>query len=221
LFKQQHKYSGMPMTQFTIIRHGETQWNQDGRHQGQLDSELTPRGIEQANAIARRLKQEHFVALYSSDLVRAVQTAHIIADQCGQTIITDPRLRERNMGIFQGLTWEEIAAKYPQELHQYRACGADYVIPNGESARQRLQRTVGYLEELAQRHPGQSIVVVTHGGVLTGLFRWTLGIPLDDRRRFKLWNASLNVFFYEDGAWVLGTWGDIGHLADVGTLDGV
>ncbi len=204
-----------------VIRHGETQWNHEGRHQGQLDSPLTVRGVHQAHAIAGRLKAESFAALYSSDLERAHRTAEIIAHQCGHTIITDPRLRERHMGIFQGLTWEEISDKHPDELHRYRTADVDYVVPEGESARQRLQRSVACLEELARRHHGQTIAVVTHGGILSGLFRWTLGIPLKAPRSFKLWNASLNVFYYNEDGWLLGTWGDCSHLKEIGALDGV
>jgi probable phosphoglycerate mutase len=208
-------------SQLILIRHGETQWNHEGRHQGQLDSPLTARGISQAHAVARRLSAESFTALYSSDLERARRTAEIIADECGHTIITDRRLRERHMGIFQGLTWDEIADKYPDELQRYRTSGVDYVVPQGESARQRLQRSVACLEELAHRHGGQTVAVITHGGILSGLFRWTLGIPLKAPRSFKLWNASLNVFYYNDSGWLLGTWGDCSHLDKVGTLDGV
>jgi probable phosphoglycerate mutase len=90
------------------IRHGETQWNVEGREMGQLDSPLTPLGLRQAEAIADRLGKLEFDALYSSDLGRAVQTAEAIASRCGRDIRLDAGLRERNMGIFQGLTLEEM-----------------------------------------------------------------------------------------------------------------
>jgi len=201
----------MQATRLIVIRHGESKWNREGRQQGHLDSGLTETGIAQVRAIAERLRKQSFTALYSSDLGRAYQTAEIIASQTGHRVVTDERLRERNLGIFQGHTWDEIERKYPEELHSYRTSGPGYVIPQGESVRQRVQRTVGCLEELATRHRGESIVVVAHSGVLNGLLRRTLGIPLEQRRRFKLWNASLNVFLYEDGTWTLGTWGDVAH----------
>ena len=209
----------MPPTQLTLVRHGESNWNREGRQQGHLDSGLSANGIAQAEAVARRLAGDSFVALYSSDLGRALRTAEIIGGMTGHAVTVDERLRERNLGVFQGRTWEEIRIECPEELHLFRTAGPDYVIPAGESARQRYERTVGCVEEIARRHSGESVVVVAHGGVLDGLFRRTLGIPLGRPRRFRLCNASLNVFFFEDGQWTLGTWGDIGHLGYIGSLD--
>lgn len=209
----------MSTTQLLLIRHGETIWNIQGRLQGHLDSDLTETGIAQAHAMAERLTKESFSALYSSDLGRAYRTAEIIAARTGHTILPDRRLRERYLGIFETFTWQEIEGKYPEELNAYRTLGPDYVIPNGESARQRFDRAIAGLEEIARRHAGQSVVIVTHGGVLNFLFRYALGIPLEEPRRFKLWNVSLNTFLYEDGKWILGSWGDISHLTHVGTVD--
>src|SRR5438477_4218649 len=89
-----------PATQIIIVRHGETTWNLEGRHQGHLDSPLTKRGVAQAEALAARLGNEEFAALYSSDLGRALATAEIIGTRCGKSVVIDARLRERNLGIF-------------------------------------------------------------------------------------------------------------------------
>ena len=198
-----------------VVRHGETKANLAGRWQGHGDSPLTEAGIAQAEAVARRLKGCRFSKLYSSDLGRALQTAQIIADQTGHEIVLDRRLRERHLGIFQGLTKTEMAARYPEAWHLYRTSGHDYVIPGGESARQRFERAVSCLEEIASNHPGETVVVVTHGGVLNGLLRRTLDIPLESPRRFRIWNGGINIFLFEDGIWHLGTWGDISHLNQV------
>jgi probable phosphoglycerate mutase len=204
-------------TELLIVRHGETQANLDGRWQGHGDSPLTERGTAQAQAIARRLRACSFDALYSSDLGRAHQTAQVIAERTGHAILLDPCLRERHLGIFQGLTKAGIAARYPEEWHAYRIEGPDYVIPGGESARQCFQRAIARLEAIAHSHPGQSVVVVTHGGVLNGLFRHALRLSLIQPRRFQIQNASLNVFWFERGDWTLVTWGDISHLDQRGT----
>ena len=208
----------MNTAEVIVVRHGESEWNREGRQQGHLDSGLSARGKAQAEAIAHRLAERSFAALYSSDLGRAHQTAKIIADVTGHTAILDARLRERNLGIFEGLTWPEIEQRYPEDCRSFRTGDPDYVIPNGESARRRFCRTVGCLEEIAGNHAGEVIVIVAHGGVLSGLFRKALGIPLEAPRRFRLWNAGLNTFFFEDGSWTLGSWGDVAHLADIGTL---
>jgi probable phosphoglycerate mutase len=144
----------------------------------------------------------------------------MIAEATGHKIVTDARLRERNLGIFQGLNGDEIRAKYPEEYRLHRSVGPGYVIPDGESVEQQVARNVDYLNEIAEKHLGETIVVVTHGGVLSGLFRHTFSIPYTAPRRFEFTNAGLNVFNYEEGNWYLQTWGDISHLGGVGTVDG-
>jgi 2,3-bisphosphoglycerate-dependent phosphoglycerate mutase len=210
----------MQRTQLIMVRHGETEWNIRGIRQGHLDSVLTEKGVAQAKALAQRLARENFTALYCSDLGRAVQTAKEIAALTGHEIETDPRLRERHLGIFQGLSGEEIKAKHPEEYKLHRTLGPNYVIPGGESVRQQVERNVSFLNELAARHQGEQVVVVTHGGVVSGFFRHTLSIPLEAPRRFEFVNAGLNVFANEEGDWVLLTWGDVSHLAPGAASEG-
>ena len=210
----------MDRTQVIIVRHGETEWNIKGIRQGNLDSALTEKGMLQAKALAQRLARERFTGLYSSDLGRAVQTATAVAELTGHEIVTDARLRERHLGIFQGLNGDEITAKYPEERRQFRTMGPDYVIPGGESMRQQVERNVAYLNELSAKHRGEQIVVVTHGGVVSGFFRHTLEIPLGAPRRFEFVNAGLNVFVREEENWMLLTWGDVSHLAPGAASEG-
>jgi broad specificity phosphatase PhoE len=105
------------------IRHGETEWNAQGREIGQLDSPLTERGIQQARLVAGRLNQGVFHALYSSDLGRAIQTAEIIAAKCQKPVQLDAGLRERHMGIFQGLTLPEMRERFPKERAEFEQRG--------------------------------------------------------------------------------------------------
>jgi probable phosphoglycerate mutase len=202
----------MTRMQIIIVRHGQTQWNIRKIRQGHLDSELTEKGLAQAQALGERLARENFSVLYSSDLGRAVQTARMIAAVTGHEIVTDPRLRERHLGVFQGLSGDEIKERHPREYHLHRTLGPEYVIPGGESVRQQVARNVGFLNEVAVKHLGEKVVVVTHGGVVSGLFRHALNIPFDAPRRFEFVNAGLNVFAYEEGNWILRTWGDVSHL---------
>jgi probable phosphoglycerate mutase len=197
-----------------LLRHGETTWNVEGRYQGHLDSPLTPRGESQARALARRLAGMKFTALYSSDLGRAGRTASIIAQATGREVRTDPRLRERHLGIFQGLLKSEIKQKLADEYRLFKTAGPDRAMPGGESARQSAERCLACLEEIARRHAGETIVVVAHGGTISVLLRHTLGFPLGTPRRFERFNASWNVFTWDDGKWRLETWGDVSHLAD-------
>lgn len=209
----------MPSTRFIIVRHGETEWNIQGIRQGHLDSPLTAKGLAQAQALAARFRPDSYEAVYSSDLGRAYETAKTIARHTGHEVVVDSRLRERNLGIFQGLTSEAIRENYPEEYAIHRNNGPDYVIPSGESFREQVTRNISCLEELAGKHAGESILIVTHGGVLSGLFRYALSIPLEAPRRFIFKNACVNVFNYDQDHWMLETWGDLSHLESTGAID--
>lgn len=211
--------SSMPATELIVVRHGETVWNANGRQQGHLDGELNERGHEQAEAIAQRLSNESFDVLVSSDLGRAMQTARHIADRTRHEIIPDARLRERHLGIFQGLTLAQAAEQFPEVHRRFSGNDPDFIIPDGESRRQTHERVIAGASAIAEQHTGERIVVVGHGGVLTSLFRHTLGLPIGGPRTFKLFNASYNTFFITDGQWQLGIWGDVSHLAGFGTED--
>ena len=201
------------------IRHGETEWNVQGREMGQLDSPLTPRGRRQAQAIADRLSREYFSALYCSDLGRAVETAEIVAAASGVRAVVNIGLRERHMGIFQGLTKAEMAQRYPSEYSAYRRLGHSYQIPNGESGQQRLDRSVRVFSALASEHVEGTIIAITHGGFLMGFFEHVLGLGPGNGWRFKKQNAAYNCFEFASGRWSLETWNDTSHLQSLGSLN--
>lgn len=150
------------------IRHGETEWNVAGREIGQLDSALTDRGRRQAAAIAQRIATMKVDAIYASDLGRAMRTAEIIGAACGVAVTPDAELRERHMGIFQGLTVDERRERYPADQQRFESLDPDYVIPQGESARQRNARSLRAFTAIAARHPSATVVGVTHSGLLRG-----------------------------------------------------
>ncbi|MBW4593248.1 MAG: histidine phosphatase family protein [Brasilonema angustatum HA4187-MV1] len=210
-----------------IVRHGETEWNVQNKAMGQLDSPLTPKGIQQAYAIGDRLRRISFTTFYSSDLGRAVQTANIIAEVCGKKVIFDSELREWNMGIFQGLTVLEMHKKFPQERQDYERIGFEYVIPQGESLRQCRDRGFRVLNaiakrcceaQIAERHLDETVVVVTHGCVLMGFFEMVLGLPPGNSWRFQLHNGNFCTFEYVNGRWSLIVWNDVSHLENIETF---
>jgi len=206
-------------TSVFVVRHGETEWNLSGEQQGHLDSQLTESGIKQAHALAEGLLRKGTEIIYSSDLGRAVQTAEIIGAKLGLGINVDHRLRERHLGSMQGLTKKEFRRLYPDEWSAFDSGDPDYCFPGGESARQRYERSVACVEELAQRHPGGKLLVVTHGGVLNSLFYYALRIPLTEPRRFSLFNAAINSFSVCGDYWRLDIWGDTSHIRGMTTLD--
>ena len=194
------------------VRHGETEWNVQLREMGHLDSPLTARGVQQTEALGHRLEVLGFDALYSSDLGRAIQTAEIIGAICRKPVHLDSGLRERRMGVFQGLTREEISERYPDQLAAYERTGFIDFIPEGESAQDRTDRSARVLTEIASHHTEQTVVVVTHGGFLTGFLEFVLGIPFANGRRFRKENAGFNAFEYVEPNWYLQTWNDVSHL---------
>src|SRR5262245_17335785 len=196
--------------QVILVRHGETQWNVEGREIGQLDSSLTSRGLEQAERLAERLAKLNVTVVYSSDLGRARQTAEIIATACHVPVKLEPSLRERHMGIFEGLTAEEQRMRYQAEWENFRA-DPDFPIPGGESGAQRTKRTIEVMNRIAERHSDDLAVAVTHSGVLRGWFEYVLKMPTGQGQRFRRDHASYNAFDY-DGQWVLATWNDVSHL---------
>lgn len=200
------------MARLTLIRHAETLWNRERRMQGQTDTPLSEVGRVQAAALGERLARESFVALYSSDLSRARDTAHAIAQRTGHDVIAEPELRERCFGIFEGLTHAEIAERHPAELQRFQSRDPDYVVPGGECAREFHARCLGLLVKIAERHNGCDVAVVTHGLVLDALYRAAHGLAFDMPRPVPLLNASLNGFGYEAQVWRMSFWGDVAHL---------
>jgi broad specificity phosphatase PhoE len=147
------------VTELLLVRHGETDWNAELRVQGHADPSLNERGREQARALAASLADETIDAVYSSDLARARETAEIVAEALGLGVHLDAGLREFDTGNWTGLTRDEIRARFPdQERH------------DGETRGQLVARVGSALGRICQRHPGQRVLVVTHGGAL----RWTL-----------------------------------------------
>lgn len=209
----------MSKTEFIVIRHGETAWNAQARIQGHLDSPLNEEGLAQALLVGERLARESFSTLYSSDLGRALQTAQPIADRTAHDVVREPRLRERHLGAFQGLTGMQCEHDYPQDYARFKARDPDHVVPGGESVRQLFQRVSAIFSELARRHADERVVVVTHGGVLDALNRFAGGIPLERPRDFAIYNASLNFILCEDERWSVERWGDISHLTRDAALD--
>lgn len=201
------------MTELLVIRHGETEWNKQGRMQGQNDSPLTPLGLQQARQVARRLREVPHAALYSSDLGRAHHTARCVADETKQDIVSDRGLRERTFGIFEGLTNAEIQVKHPELFVPFSSRDPHFAMPGGESAAGFHARCLGTLRKIAERHEGDRVVVVTHGLVLDALYRAATGMPIEVQRGFALLNCSVNTFHYNAGTWVAIAMCDVQHLA--------
>ena len=208
----------MNNTNILLIRHGETAWNAVRRLQGHIDIPLNAEGERQAGALAQALAAESVDVIVSSDLQRARQTAQAVADQYdGATVHTDANLRERCYGVFEGMLYTEVEQQYPADFALWQARDIDAVMPPGErvaeSFRQFYGRAISAIREWAERHPGKTIAVVAHGGVLECAYREAVGMQLDSPRDFQVKNASINRFTFSDGKLALTSWGEVEHLS--------
>ncbi|MHB8848117.1 MAG: histidine phosphatase family protein [Burkholderiales bacterium] len=202
-------------TRICFIRHGETDWNLSKRIQGQIDIPLNDTGHTQALAMAGNAAHYEFSAIYSSDLGRACATAQAVAAQCGLEVRTLPQLRERHYGIFQGITADEGAERYPVAYKQYKARDPDYDFETGESMLRFAQRVDEAIEWMVKRHSGQLIAAVCHAGVLDILYRKATGRPLHTPRDFVIPNCALNWFRFDGQGWHLEAWDDHHYLVKV------
>ncbi len=151
------------MTTLLLVRHGETDWNAEGRLQGQTDRPLSDYGRRQAQQLAGGLESEEVEAIYSSDLARARETAEIVGERLGLTVELDPDLREKDWGTWEGLT----------------ALERDRVEFVGESTEEHQERILRALRRISERHPGERrVLVVTHGGSMRRVQTAAMGMAL-------------------------------------------
>lgn len=203
-------------TRIFALRHGETAWNVDQRIQGQLDVPLNDRGREQAARLALALQGEDLAAVHSSDLSRAAATAQAVAEACGLVVQPDAALRERGFGRFEGQTYTQIEAQWPEDALRWRKRDPDFAPGGGETLRDFSARCVAVLTRLAHAHRGQAIAVVAHGGVLDCLYRAAARVALDAPRTWQLGNAAINRVLFNGEGFVLVGWNDHGHLQGLG-----
>lgn len=159
-------------TEITVVRHGQTDYNLERRWQGQQDIPLNDTGLKQAKDARDKLKDEQFDAVYSSDLVRAFETADIINKGKASEIIKEPALREKSNGTFENLTEPEIKDKYPEEWDKRLSNRHGYKYPDGESGEEVEERAVKAFEGIVRKHKGGKVMIVAHEGVLRVLKKY-------------------------------------------------
>jgi len=170
------------MTSWILVRHGATDWNRDGRYQGQADPALNDEGRAQAARLARRLEARPIEAVYSSDLQRARDTAEDIARAHGLPVLLELRLREINQGAWEGMLVEDIAAGFPEAWRAIRDDPLQARAPGGESVVEVAERAMTCLREIAERFPNGHVAVVSHGLTLACVLCTMDGVPLEQAR---------------------------------------
>lgn len=195
-----------------IVRHGETEWNRVGRCQGFSDVELNKNGREQINELAKSLKDKSISAVYSSDLIRALDTAKAIANYHKLGVEVDPDLREMNQGDLEGLTFVEIRERYASLLTNWVGNPEAVKLPGGESLKELQDRAWRAVERIYIKHQDQTVVAVSHNLTIITLLCRFKGIGLEEFRSFKLKAASKNVILFRNGHFDVNVLNDITHL---------
>ncbi len=199
-------------TRVVAIRHGETEWNVGARIQGQLDIPLNAHGRRQVVRLADALVGEGITAIWSSDLARALRTAEAVGDRLGLPVMTDVGLRERRFGVFEGLTFAEIAERWPADSERWRRRDPDFGAADGETLQAFFDRCTAAVRRLAAAHAGETIAVVAHGGVMDCLYRAATRVALDAPRTWLVGNAAINRLLHSPQGFTLVGWSDAQHL---------
>ncbi|MDI9484217.1 MAG: histidine phosphatase family protein [Bacillota bacterium] len=206
----------MSKTTVILVRHGETLWNKELRYQGQQDSPLSPKGLQQAEVVGSFLQNRSIDAVYSSDLKRALLTAESIAKHHQLTPIVDQRLREIAFGVWEGKTRTEVQEEYPEVWEARIRDVLTTRISGGELPSEVLERLHSFLNALLSDCRGQTIAVVSHGGALRLLIASLLQMPLEKAHCIHQSNTGISeLIHYEDGErcwWEAACINSTGHL---------
>jgi len=203
-----------------LARHGETLFNVEGRWQGQADSPLTERGLQQARQLAEALRNEAIAAVYSSDLGRAMNTAQEVAALHGLTVTPDARLREIDTGDWTGKDRAQIEAEFPGGLKAWSTTPATARMPHGETVEEALGRALAFFAETMPAHLDQTIVIISHGAVGQAILVKAMGGGVEDLwLKERVDNCQISrLEWTAAGGLHLVELSDVRHLGDVGSL---
>ncbi len=183
-----------------LVRHGETAYNAVGRYQGHVQIELNALGQHQATRVCQRLAHRSIQAIYSSDLVRCLQTIQPLITAVGLPLTLDQRLREIDVGLWEHLTIPEISATYPGNYAAYKQNPGATVHVGGESYIHLQQRAVAAIQDIIGRHgPDDTVVVCTHGGTIRAIACWLLALDVNHYNKMWIDNCALTTLRIHDG----------------------
>ena len=213
-------------TTVLLIRHGQTEWNALGLVQGHTNSQLTSLGRRQARALTNLIVDAPPIlapymlgdrpqALYTSDLGRTQETAQPLAATLALDAVAEPALREMNFGELEGLRWSEVEASYPDVARQLWGPEADPAAraPGGESRMDMHTRSLAAIKDIAVRHAGNTVAVVSHGGVISYFMRSVLGVPPEHRPGFSTPNGAIAAFRFKEDRFKMLCWGLVPTVA--------
>ncbi len=199
-----------------LVRHGQTNGNAADVAHGFYDDELTEKGRAQANLLGERLKNSHFDAIYSSDSIRAVQTAEPLLNlRPDYRVETTPELREKSFGELEGYPWHRIKDEFPEILDP--EIGSDVKLPGGESDREHMERVARFTNKIIVKHgEDATILVFSHGGSIKAAAVHMCNLRLEDKWRLRTDNTGISAIISEptwrDDGWQIERWNDTHHL---------
>jgi alpha-ribazole phosphatase len=185
-------------TKVYLMRHGEVANGGQKRYNGHIDVDITEKGVQQMHRLAGLLEGKFLAAVYSSDLIRSVKGAAIISDRVGTSYTQLRELRERSVGVWEGLTAEEIKERYPAEYIEWRADLLNFRPPKGECLNDVKERVLPVVKKLVSQHPDQEIAMLLHGGVNRVILADALGMDMMNLFRIDQAFGALNIIEYHD-----------------------
>lgn len=189
-----------PHTRIYLIRHGQVDGFDAPRYNGQTDVALTDYGVEQYHRLKERLAEKNISACYTSDLTRCTTGAAIIGEAFGIKPLAHRELRELNIGIWEGLTWQEIQSKWPEGWQARLADLVNYRVPEGENLLDVEARVMPLINRIVERHRGEEVLVTAHGGVNRIVLLNAIGAPLAGMFNIEQNYGCLNIIdYYSDG----------------------
>ena len=200
------------MIRIILLRHGETTWNIEGRYQGQEDTPLSPRGLEQGKKAALALKNIPIDRAISSPLSRSFETCRMAADYHHLTVMKDGRLIEISHGLWEGIHADEIEARYPKEFRLWHTYPEQVQMPEGENLEDVRKRAREAFDEYAAKYDGETVLVAAHDAVNKAIICDLLGLDMSHFWQIKQDNACINVLECDKGIWRLVTLNSTAHL---------
>lgn len=191
------------MLSIVMVRHGETNSNKKGTYLGWTDVDLNEKGLLQARIARDKLKDQKFDGVYSSPLMRTARTAQIINEYINANIVYSNKLKERNFGIWDNLTFEEITSNHCEEAQKWHSDWINYCIKDGESAIFTYNRVASFVNELLMEKKEGKFLVVSHLGSIRFLLAYLLGLKIEDSWRFRVDNCGICRVDIEDDFGVL------------------
>ncbi|TAK32822.1 MAG: histidine phosphatase family protein [Chloroflexota bacterium] len=199
-------------TSLILVRHGESAWNRDGRYQGRIDIELSPLGRDQAALVGQRLADRPLSAIYASPLLRAMDTAQAIATYHNLQVVPEGEVTEFDHGVWSGLLRDEIQERFADDLETWINKPTRLKVDGAEMLHDVAERAQRSISAIIRKHPGQTIVVVSHDLVIKVIMALAMGMDLDRVWFIKLDNASVSELEYGERGVRLVSLNDVCHL---------